>query len=360
MITRSPRWWLIACFALLVAPVLALAQTAPSSKPAPLSPPTITPVSAAVAPEPVRKAAPALEIPRQTKINSAWQVALDGASFSPGVIDGHFGRKGQMALSEYAARFFPGLNLYDVKVFTALKVDVDHAVSKYTITADDAAQIGVLPEDWNEKAKLERLPYESLDEMIAEKFHCTRALLAQLNTGVKMEQLDVGQELNVPNIRPWPTDNKVHVTNQSAGIDHLEVNLAEKTIRAFDKDNQQAALFHCSVAKDKAKLPAADTAVKSVAPNPEYWFDPKHWPEVKTVTSVLKIPPGPRNPVGLAWVGLVLDGYGMHGTPKPELIGKTGSHGCFRLTNWEAIKLACLVRVGMVVKIVNPEKPGTP
>jgi lipoprotein-anchoring transpeptidase ErfK/SrfK len=83
------------------------------------------------------------------------------------------------------------------------------------------------------------------------------------------------------------------------------------------------------------------------------------WPDVHDVTQTLQIPPGPRNPVGLAWVGLDLPGYGIHGTPKPELIGKTGSHGCFRLTNWDALKFAGLVQVGIPVKVVNPEKnPG--
>jgi len=119
-------------------------------------------------------------------------------------------------------------------------------------------------------------------------------------------------------------------------------------------------LFHCSVAKDKAKLPARDTVVKKMAANPEYWFDPKNWPEVKNVDRVLKIPPGPRNPVGLAWIGLDIPGYGIHGNPKPELIGKTGSHGCFRMTNWDALALFPMVHVGMPVKIVNPEKADAP
>ncbi len=263
-----------------------------------------------------------------------------------------------MALTDYAARFFPGLSPFDPKVFAALNVDVDGAVASYEVTADDAAQVGIVPEDWNEKAKLDRLRYESLIECMGEKFHCTRGTLEMLNPGVKMDGLEPGQLLLVPNVRPFPTDNKVVVQPhrwQETGS--VTVNLGEKTIRVYDKSGAELALFHCSIAKDKEKLPDRDMAVKVIAaPNPQYTLRPEMWPDVKDVTQVLQIPPGPRNPVGEAWVGLDLPGYGIHGTPKPELIGKTGSHGCFRLTNWDALKFAGLVQVGMVVKVVNPEK----
>ena len=147
------------------------------------------------------------------------------------------------------------------------------------------------------------------------------------------------------------------MNQQSSNTGWVTVNLAEKTIRVFDKQGQEFALFHCSIAKDKQKLPDRDTKVQVIAaPLPDYTFRPEMWPDVKDVTQVLKIPPGPRNPVGLAWTGLDLPGYGIHGTPKPELIGKTGSHGCFRLTNWDALKFAGMVQIGTPVKIVNPEK----
>jgi lipoprotein-anchoring transpeptidase ErfK/SrfK len=162
----------------------------------------------------------------------------------------------------------------------------------------------------------------------------------------------------VPNVRPFPTSWETKVPANVAESSEISVNLSEKTIRVFGKDGKQLALFHCSVAKEKAKLPARDAKVVVIAPNPEYTFFPQNWPEVHNVTSNLKIPPGPRNPVGLMWIGLDLPGYGMHGNPKPELIGKTGSHGCFRLTNWDAIRYASFVRVGMTVKMVNPEVAG--
>jgi lipoprotein-anchoring transpeptidase ErfK/SrfK len=94
-------------------------------------------------------------------------------------------------------------------------------------------------------------------------------------------------------------------------------------------------------------LPSAHS-VTGITENPAYRFDPSMWPEVKGGKSALIIPPGPRNPVGLCWIALSLSGYGIHGSPAPEMIGKTGSHGCFRLTNWDAVRLGRMI------------KPGTP
>ena len=207
----------------------------------------------------------------------------------------------------------------------------------------------------NEKAQMKRLNYESLADCITEKFHCTQALLESLNPHVKMAALAPGQNLVVPNIRPFPTDYHLAITKRN-GAASVTVNLGEKTIRVFDAGGGELALFHCSIAKDKNKLPDHDTKVKVIAaPNPNYTFDPKVWPEVHNVSQILTIPPGPRNPVGLAWVSLDLPGYGIHGTPKPEMIGKTGSHGCFRLCNWDALKFAGWVREGMPVKVINPD-----
>ena len=342
-------------------PALAPAPIRPAAAPAAPPPaaaaaPAAAPVAAAPIVAPPTLSAAAKAVPEQTRINIAWQIALEAADFSPGIIDSHFKQKSTMALKEYAARYFPGLKPFDPAVYKSLNVDVANAVTTYTLTADDAAMVGQVTEDWNEKAAMARLGYESLCDAITEKFHCTLALLEALNPGVSMARLEPGQTLIVPAIRPFPIDNRVTVAKRS-GAAYVTVDLAEKSIRVFDKDNSEMALFHCSIARDKDKLPSRDTKVQVIAaPNPNYTFDPKVWPDVHDVSRILTIPPGPRNPVGLAWVGLDLPGYGIHGTPKPELIGKTGSHGCFRLTNWDALKFAGFAREGMPVKIINPDK----
>jgi lipoprotein-anchoring transpeptidase ErfK/SrfK len=87
--------------------------------------------------------------------------------------------------------------------------------------------------------------------------------------------------------------------------------------------------------------------------HPDYLFDPKKWPEVRDVKKKLLLPPGPRSPVGLCWIGLSIDGYGIHGTPEPEFVGKTGSHGCFRLTNWDVVRLGRAVRPGTPVRLIE-------
>jgi lipoprotein-anchoring transpeptidase ErfK/SrfK len=129
--------------------------------------------------------------------------------------------------------------------------------------------------------------------------------------------------------------------------------LARKLIYALDGNGAVIAMFHCSIAAKVEKRPDGETTIITVIRNPDYTFDPAAWLEVKNVTKRLLISPGPRNPVGLAWIGLNLPGYGIHGTPHPEMIGKTGSHGCFRMTNWDAVRLTRMVSAGMKVEFVH-------
>ncbi len=276
----------------------------------------------------------------------AWQAALDGIGFSPGLIDGRIGPKTILATREFQrVRGLPVTGELDAATAAALKLSPDTIFGRYTIEAADLAEVGPVPQSWVAKSKLSRLGHESLDWVLAEKFHCARHLLSTLNPGKSINQLRAGDKVVVPNVTErasWP---------QAA---HLEVNLAEKVIRAVGSDRQLIALFHCSIAASKAKLPRQNAEVVVVAENPNYTFDPRMWPEVKEkVSSRLEIPPGPRNPVGRFWIGLSLPGYGIHGTPNPELIGKTGSHGCFRLTNWDALRLGRMVRVGTPVRFVD-------
>ncbi|MFO0973990.1 MAG: L,D-transpeptidase [Phycisphaerae bacterium] len=179
---------------------------------------------------------------------------------------------------------------------------------------------------------------------MAERGHCTRALLARLNPGKSLDGLAVGDVLTLPNVATEPP---------LARAARLVVNLAVKQVQPVARDGRALGLFHCSIAKHKEKRPSGRCTVKVVSPDPVYVFDPKMWPEVKGVDRKLVIPPGPRNPVGQFWIGLSLPGYGIHGTPEPELIGKTGSHGCFRLANWDAVRLGRMVRPGIPVEFVN-------
>jgi lipoprotein-anchoring transpeptidase ErfK/SrfK len=269
----------------------------------------------------------------------AWQVALDRASFSPGILDGRPGAKTELATREFQRiRRLPMTGRLDAATAQSLGADPAYAATWCTITPDDAGQVGRVPAGWVEKSKLSRLPYPSLDQLVAERYHCSRALLATLNPGRDLGRLAPGDKLIVPLVGP---------RSEAPPADRLDVDTAAKVIRAFAGD-RLVGLFHCSIAARHAKVPTRPASVTGITENPTYRFDPSMWREVKGVNHALIIPPGPRNPVGLCWIALSLPGYGMHGSPAPEMIGKTGSHGCFRMTNWDALRLARMI------------KPGTP
>jgi len=275
--------------------------------------------------------------------NVAWQIALDRIGFSPGLIDGRIGPKTEIATREFQrVRGLPATGKLDAATAEKLGVQPDNAFGRYTVTQADLNEIGPSPTSWIAKSKLDRLGHEALVDVLAEKFHCSKALLATLNPGVSINALKPGARAIVPIIPD---------TEPSANAQQLEINLTEKIIRATDSQGRLVALFHCSIAAEKSKLPKGDARVEVIVRDPDYSFDPVKWPEVKEkITTKLRIPPGPRNPVGRCWIGLSLPGYGIHGTPNPELIGKTGSHGCFRLTNWDAIRLGKMVRPGTPVR----------
>jgi lipoprotein-anchoring transpeptidase ErfK/SrfK len=278
-------------------------------------------------------------------VDLAWQIALDRIGFSPGLIDGKIGPKTQLATREFQrVRGLPMTGRLDPQTAAALGVDPISALTTYTIPTEAAAQIGPVPRDWPAKSALPRLAYESMSAFIAEKFHCTVGLLGRLNPKLSLDALKPGDALTVPNCGEFaPTCMGTH----------LEINLTDKFVRVLDGQQRLLALFHCSVAAESVKLPSGRTRIASITKNPTYLFDPHMWPEVKGVSRKLLIPSGPRNPVGLCWIGLELPGYGIHGTPHPELIGKTGSHGCIRLTNWDALRLSRMIAVGAKVQFTS-------
>jgi lipoprotein-anchoring transpeptidase ErfK/SrfK len=283
--------------------------------------------------------ASAAEADAALRKNLAWQIALERVNLSPGLVDGKIGPKTRLATAEFQrVRGLPQTGQLDAAT-AALKPLPDQALTTYTVAAVDLAGVGPWPKDWEERSKLPRMAYESLHALLAEKFHTSKALLTTLNPGTSFDALRAGDTLRAPAV----------AEPEEAKGERLVVNLAEKTIRVLDAQDRLAALFHCSIAADKANAPTGQATVAVIVHDPDYTFDPEKWPDVKGITRKLRIPPGPRNPVGLAWTGLSLPGYGMHGTPTPEMIGKTGSHGCFRLTNWDALHLSKLVRIGMPV-----------
>lgn len=296
----------------------------------------------------IATAAPNPAAPTLANENVAIQAALDNAGFSPGVIDGSTGKKTEVALRAYQAySSLPVTGIVDAATRASLGIDSRPATRAYAITAADQDLVAPPPKTWPAKAKAQILGYQSLMNLVAERGHCTVALLGRLNPGVNLKALKPGQSVIIPNVGVSPVTNKATA---------LEVDLGTKIIRAKNGD-KVVGLYHCSIAADRRKRPTEPCKVATVVENPKYWFDPANWPEVKGVNEKLIIPAGPRNPVGLCWIGLTKEGYGIHGTPEPENIGKTGSHGCFRLTNWDALRLAKMVDIGTQVRFTDEAPP---
>jgi hypothetical protein len=226
----------------------------------------------------------------------------------------------------------------------ALAIDGASAVATHRIEADDAAMVSHCPADWKERSRRKRLLYSSLSDCIAERIHTSRRCHEILNPKADLDALKPGDVLRVPSLRK---------RSLPVGAAAVEIDLGRKMILAIDGGGAIVGLLHCSVARDVASVERGETRIASTVKDPTYTFDPKKWPEVKDVDRRLLIPPGPRSPVGLRWIGLERPGVGIHGTPEPENIGKTGSHGCFRLTNWDAVYLSSFVSVGMTVRIVD-------
>jgi lipoprotein-anchoring transpeptidase ErfK/SrfK len=295
-----------------------------------------------------RQLAPARAMPVDPNILTteriaAYQVALERRHFSCGFIDGDQGMRTQRMLRAFQQSCnLPMTGVLDPATRAAIG-EPGEPFLNYSVTQADIDSIMAKPATWREKAKATRLGYNNIWELLAEKFHCTRGYLRQLNPDVK--QPVAGSDIIGPKVypaAPYPMAAS------------LRVNLGETSIEALDASGRVIAFFPCSIAADKNKRPNGRLVVKSVVPDPDYTFDPALFKDASAqehITHKMTIPPGPRNPVGIAWIGLSLPGYGIHGTPEPENISRTQSHGCFRLANWNAAKVLRMVRVGTPVDV---------
>ncbi len=276
----------------------------------------------------------------------AVQIQLDRANCSPGGIDGHWGAKSQKALAAWHRKNgFPPLEQVTPTVLSRLGA-TNKLMTTYTVSAADHAALSPYPDSWLERSRMDRLGFASIEELVAEKFHLYRATLRRLNPAAPWPNPPPGTVLVVPDIQ----------TKRLPPLARIEIRLGDKTLSAYDTTGRLVAHFPCSIAADKSKRPEGETLRVVVwAENPEYTFDPALFsdnPESATIGKRLRIPPGPNNPVGVAWIGLDRPGYGIHGTPAPESISHTESHGCFRLTNWDAAKLVHAVHAGLPVTIL--------
>ena len=216
-------------------------------------------------------------------------------------------------------------------------------LAEYTITDEDVAgpYLSAIPADYSEQAQLERLAYTGPVEMLAERFHMDADLLVALNPGTDFNQ--AGGDIVVASAAGQP------ITGMVARID-VDKNL--KQLRAYDATGRLIVAYPATIGSADNPSPAGDHTVREVVPDPWYGYDPANFVQGDNMEK-LSLPPGPNNPVGNMWIALSEPGYGIHGTPEPSRIDKTGSHGCIRLTNWDAAELGTLVQPGVPVSFIE-------
>jgi lipoprotein-anchoring transpeptidase ErfK/SrfK len=219
-------------------------------------------------------------------------------------------------------------------------------LTTYTITAADFARLRPLPKGWLARSEIDHLDYSTILELVAEKHMANPKKIRQLNPQVaNWDAVNAGTVVVVPNVPRKPLPRPAAL---------IVIHLANKTLQVYDADSRLLAHFPCSIARRVEKRPVGRLEVVVTAENPNYTFNPETFPdspEAQKIGRKLILQPGPNNPVGLAWIDLNLEGYGIHGSPDPEMIGRTESSGCFRLSNWNATYLLHNVFAGMPVQV---------
>lgn len=269
------------------------------------------------------------------------QVLLDRAGASPGVIDGYDGENVRKAISAFEAMSdMPVDGRVDEALLARLARGED-VVVRYTIDEADTEQVtGPVPDDYAELARVEFVGYASVAEAIAEKFHMDQKLVESLNPDAGFV---VGEEIIVADPGPLLEGRTVQL---------IEADKGRRQVFAYGGDGKLIAVYPATIGSETNPSPSGSHTVNVVVSNPNYTYDPANFVQGGNAETLI-IPPGPNNPVGSTWIDLSEPGYGIHGTPEPRFIDKTASHGCVRLTNWDAAELAGMVSEGVAVTFLD-------
>jgi len=290
-----------------------------------------------------QKPAPAAGLDDRTL---ASQVMLDRAGFSPGEIDAVPGTSTERALEAYTKA--GGKT-------EALPAD---ALTPYTITEQDTAGpfTPSIPAEMMDMANLPSLGYTSALEMLGERFHASPALLKRLNPSAAFA---AGETITVPNVASVAPVGPPPGRQSDSGNPALTtVTVRKSTSDLVVTDNSGTTLMYAPVTtgSEHDPLPIGEWKVTGVQRDPKFHYNPALFWDAEAKDSKATIPPGPNNPVGVVWVDITRPHYGLHGTPEPSKIGKTESHGCVRLTNWDALDLASMVHKGEPVEFVGSDE----
>jgi lipoprotein-anchoring transpeptidase ErfK/SrfK len=325
--------------------------------------------------------------PDKTQLEAATrlQVFLDRANFGPGKIDGHDGDFTLKALALYresqgeqpqAPQSQPKAKQKQAPDVNGLDLaSVDPVYIPYTVTETDLQSIGHLPNQVAEEAKLKFLPYRDAADAIAEKFHCDVHFLEQLNPG-KLKTLKAGDQVQVPNVEPFELasvrdikpgsetasqaanevedqpETQASTPGESGAPRNVSIKIDTKTnmLGVFENEKLIAA-YPVTIGSAQTASPIGDWKVRGIAKLPRFRYDKEMLQHGKRSGNFYMLPPGPRNPVGVMWIALNKKGIGIHGTDDPGSIGRSVSHGCVRLANWDVVRLATKIKAGDNVSI---------
>ena len=274
------------------------------------------------------------------------EVLLDRLDISPGIIDGKPGENVGKAIAAFQrSRGLAANGKLDRTTWDKLCESTNApALIAYTITDDDVRGpfVTEIPRDLEGMARLSALGYRSAAELLAEKFHTSEELIKLLNPGKTVDR--AGTVISVPDVAGGRPEGRVF---------RIEVDKPARAVRAFGRNDEVVAFYPASIGSREKPAPSGTYHVRRVVKEPTYRYDPKFQFKGARADREVTIAPGPNNPVGLVWIELTKPTYGLHGTSHPEEIGKTGSHGCVRLTNWDALDLAKRVRKGTPVAFLD-------
>jgi lipoprotein-anchoring transpeptidase ErfK/SrfK len=289
------------------------------------------------------------------------QVRLDRAGFAPGVIDGRKGMSFEQAVKGFQeARGLSVTGQIDQPTWQALTADGSSTLVRLRVDESDAKGpfVGAIPKDPAEQAKMPSLGYRNLIEKLAEKFHTTPDTIVELNDPKQV--LRAGTILRLPNVIPasrnysgdLKPDARQMLSDLNVGADlpkadKVVVDKSDGVLRAYQGD-KLVAQFPATMGSVHDPLPIGTWKITTIGYNPPFHFNPALFWDAKPGQKEEMLPPGPNGPVGVAWLDLTKEHYGIHGTPAPETIQRAESHGCVRLTNWDVARLSRMI------------KPGTP
>lgn len=258
------------------------------------------------------------------------QILLDRAHFSPGEVDGRDGENLRLAISGFQTnRGLPVTGTLDEPTWKALNEDRSEVLVSYTVASEDVkGPFRKIPEGMEQKAKLPALGYGSAAEALGEKFHINPVLLQRLNSGQKVDR--AGATLMVPNVATAPLPKAARIL----------IDKSDSALRLVDETGKVYAQYPATLGSEHDPLPVGEWKVTMIQRNPKFHYNPDLFWDAKRGDDKATLKPGPNNPVGVVWIDLTKEHFGIHGAPEPSKIGKTESHGCIRLTNWSASEVA--------------------